>query len=81
MDLLGVARACGIRDLIVELHTRHAAIDLDSVGSNDSPAIDLGLVAAETRGVENDPSNRDMPESRIALATDSLCKAVSDRAK
>ncbi len=31
----------------------------------------------ETREVENDPANRDMPESRIALATDSLCKAVS----
>lgn len=31
----------------------------------------------ETRGVENAPSNRDMPESRIALATDSLCKAVA----
>jgi len=30
----------------------------------------------ETRGVENDPANRDMPESRIALATDGLCKAV-----
>ena len=31
----------------------------------------------ETRGVENAPSNRDMPESRVALATDSLCKAVA----
>lgn len=31
----------------------------------------------ETRGVENAPSNRDMPELRIALATDSLCKAVA----
>lgn len=30
----------------------------------------------ETRGVENDPANRDMPESRIALATDGLCRAV-----
>ncbi len=30
----------------------------------------------ETRGVENDPSNREMPESRIALATDGLCKAA-----
>jgi CubicO group peptidase (beta-lactamase class C family) len=31
----------------------------------------------ETRGVENDPGNRDMPESRVALATDALCKAVA----
>lgn len=31
----------------------------------------------ETRGVENAPSNRDMPESRVALATDALCKAVA----
>ena len=31
----------------------------------------------ETREVENDPGNRDMPESRIALGTDSLCKAVA----
>ena len=31
----------------------------------------------ETRGVENAPSNRDMPESRIALGTDTLCKAVA----
>lgn len=31
----------------------------------------------ETRGVENDPGNRDMPESRVALATDNLCKAVT----
>ena len=29
----------------------------------------------ETRGVENDPSNRTTAESRIALATDRLCKA------
>jgi CubicO group peptidase (beta-lactamase class C family) len=35
----------------------------------------------ETRGVENDPGNRDMPESRIALATDSLCKAVAGSGK
>jgi CubicO group peptidase (beta-lactamase class C family) len=33
----------------------------------------------ETRGVENDPGNRDMPESRVALATDNLCKAVAGR--
>jgi CubicO group peptidase (beta-lactamase class C family) len=31
----------------------------------------------ETRGVENDAGNRDMPESRIALATDKLCKAAA----
>jgi hypothetical protein len=31
----------------------------------------------ETQGVENRPANRDMPESRIALATDNLCKAVA----
>jgi len=31
----------------------------------------------ETRGVENAPANRDMPESRIALATDGLCKAAA----
>jgi CubicO group peptidase (beta-lactamase class C family) len=33
----------------------------------------------ETRGVENAPSNRDMPESRIALATDGLCRAQAAR--
>ena len=33
----------------------------------------------ETRGVENDPGNRDMPESRIALGTDKLCEAVAGR--
>jgi CubicO group peptidase (beta-lactamase class C family) len=32
----------------------------------------------ETREVENSPANRDMPESRIALATDSLCKAMAE---
>ncbi|HEX9946365.1 MAG TPA: serine hydrolase domain-containing protein [Allosphingosinicella sp.] len=31
----------------------------------------------ETRGVRNDPSNRDTAESRIALATDSLCEALA----
>ncbi|MGH6617664.1 serine hydrolase domain-containing protein [Sphingomonas sp.] len=31
----------------------------------------------ETRGVENNAANRTRPESRIALATDTLCKAVS----
>ena len=33
----------------------------------------------ETRGVENDPGNRDMPESRVALGTDKLCEAVAAR--
>ena len=31
----------------------------------------------ETRGVENDASNRTTAESRIALATDGLCRAVA----
>lgn len=31
----------------------------------------------ETQGVENVPGNREMPESRVALATDSLCEAVA----
>lgn len=31
----------------------------------------------ETRGVENAPANRTLPESRIALATDSLCEALA----
>lgn len=35
----------------------------------------------ETRGVENAPANRDMPESRVALATDGLCKAVAKGGK
>ncbi len=35
----------------------------------------------ETRGVENAPANRDMPESRIALATDALCKAAAKGGK
>ncbi|WP_447725360.1 serine hydrolase domain-containing protein [Sphingomonas koreensis] len=30
----------------------------------------------ETRGVRNDPSNRETAESRVALATDVLCKAA-----
>ncbi len=30
----------------------------------------------ETRGVRNDPSNRETAESRVALATDALCKAM-----
>jgi CubicO group peptidase (beta-lactamase class C family) len=35
----------------------------------------------ETREVANDPSNRETAESRIALATDGLCKAVAGKAK
>jgi len=35
----------------------------------------------ETRGVENAASNRDTPESRVALATDNLCKAVARSGK
>jgi CubicO group peptidase (beta-lactamase class C family) len=31
----------------------------------------------ETKGVRNDPSNRTTAESRIALATDSLCEALA----
>ena len=31
----------------------------------------------ETKGVSNDPVNRQSPESRIALATDSLCEALA----
>jgi CubicO group peptidase (beta-lactamase class C family) len=31
----------------------------------------------ETRGVRNDPSNRDTAESRIALATNGLCEALA----
>lgn len=30
----------------------------------------------ETRGVRNDPGNRDTAESRVALATDALCRAA-----
>lgn len=30
----------------------------------------------ETRGVRNDPSNRETAESRVALATNALCRAV-----
>ncbi len=44
----------------------------------------LGTLLAfntETRGVENAPGNRDMPESRVALATDGLCKAVAKGGK
>ncbi|HEX8622541.1 MAG TPA: serine hydrolase domain-containing protein [Allosphingosinicella sp.] len=40
----------------------------------------LGTLLAfntETRGVRNDPSNRETVESRIALATDRLCEALA----
>jgi CubicO group peptidase (beta-lactamase class C family) len=40
----------------------------------------LGTLLAfntETRGVRNDPSNRETAESRIALATDRLCEALA----
>lgn len=33
----------------------------------------------ETRGVRNDPSNRATAESRVALATDALCRASANR--
>ncbi|HEX8225571.1 MAG TPA: serine hydrolase domain-containing protein [Allosphingosinicella sp.] len=33
----------------------------------------------ETRGVRNDPSNRETAESRVALATDRLCEALASR--
>ncbi|MCW4461094.1 beta-lactamase family protein [Sphingomonas sp. BT-65] len=39
----------------------------------------LGTLLAfntETRGVRNDPSNRETAESRMALATDALCRAA-----
>ncbi len=40
----------------------------------------LGTLLAfntETRGVRNDPSNRETAESRVALATDRLCEALA----
>ncbi|QNA86584.1 beta-lactamase family protein [Sphingomonas sp. So64.6b] len=37
----------------------------------------LVALNTETRGVENEAANRNRPESRIALATDGLCKALS----
>jgi CubicO group peptidase (beta-lactamase class C family) len=45
------------------------------------PEQGLGTLLAfntETRGVENDASNRTTAESRIALATDGLCRALAD---
>lgn len=43
----------------------------------DQRAGSLLAFNTETRGVRNDPSNRDMPESRIALAADRLCEALA----
>ncbi|MGQ0660497.1 serine hydrolase domain-containing protein [Sphingosinicella sp.] len=43
----------------------------------DQRAGSLLAFNTETRGVRNDASNRDMPESRIALATDRLCEALA----
>lgn len=43
----------------------------------DQRAGSLLAFNTETRGVQNDPSNRDTAESRIALATDRLCEALA----
>jgi CubicO group peptidase (beta-lactamase class C family) len=43
----------------------------------DQRAGSLLAFNTETRGVRNDASNRDMPESRIALAADRLCEALA----
>lgn len=43
----------------------------------DQRAGSLLAFNTETRGVRNDPSNRDAAESRIALATDRLCEALA----
>ncbi len=43
----------------------------------DQRAGSLLAFNTETRGVRNDPSNRDTAESRIALATDRLCEALA----
>lgn len=43
----------------------------------DQRAGSLLAFNTETRGVRNDPSNRDTAESRIALATDRLCAALA----
>jgi len=45
----------------------------------DQRAGSLLAFNTETRGVQNDPANRDMAESRIALATDRLCEALAAR--
>ena len=43
----------------------------------DQRAGSLLAFNTETRGVRNDPSNRDTAESQIALATDRLCEALA----
>jgi CubicO group peptidase (beta-lactamase class C family) len=43
----------------------------------DQSAGSLLAFNTETRGVRNDPSNRETSESRIALATDRLCEALA----
>lgn len=43
----------------------------------DQRAGSLLAFNTETRGVRNDPSNRETAESRIALATDRLCEALA----
>ncbi len=43
----------------------------------DQRAGSLLAFNTETRGVRNHPGNRDMPESRIALAADGLCEALA----
>lgn len=45
----------------------------------DQRAGSLVTVNTETKGVENAPANRDIAESRIALATDRLCEALAGR--
>jgi CubicO group peptidase (beta-lactamase class C family) len=43
----------------------------------DQRAGSLLAFNTETRGVRNDPSNRNTAESRVALATDRLCEALA----
>ena len=43
----------------------------------DQRAGSLLAFNTETRGVRNDPSNRDTAESRVALAADRLCQALA----
>ena len=45
----------------------------------DQRAASLIAFNTETQGVRNDPSNRETAESRIALAADRLCEALSTR--
>ena len=44
----------------------------------DQRAGSLLAFNTETRGVQNAPGNRDMAESRVALATDRLCQALAE---